>query len=833
MTAAFTGSQPACSRVAEPASAALVARSRMSRRVAVALLIVAPLAAASAETSPAATIEDGPWVLRARGWTAGTLARVGERFDHVGVHRQKGILLVHADDLEDVLFLRQLGLLLEIDAARTAVLRRLELAFALGVDSIDAIPGFECYRTVEEIHAAGADLAAAYPELVEWVDIGDSWEKQNGPGAGYDLKLLRLTSSRIASHKPAFLVTATVHAREYATEVGTLLAELLASRYGTDPDVTWILDHHEVHILLVMNPDGRKEAETGLLWRKNVDNEWCTDTDNRGVDLNRNYDFEWEFNPAECSETFAGPSAVSEPEVAAVQAYAVALFPDQREDDLEDPAPLDAEGVFIDLHSSGEVMFGPWSFEVDGGHPPNEQGLRTLSRKVAFFPGYRSEAGSTGILHGTSKDFTYGRLGVPGYTLEMGTAFFEECSYFETRIVPGVLAGLVHAAKNVRTPYVTPSGPDAYGVAVAANPVARGDLVGVTATLDDTRYSTTGDPGTEPVSDIALGEIYVDTPSWQGGAAIGMAAADGAFDEAVEGVEATLDTTGLAPGRHTLFVRGRDTTSPVGPAFGAPAAAFLWVVDPASSPTLSGTVIDARTGDALAATVAIGPFTVETSPTTGAYMLQVPADTYEVTASAPGYGPQAVSITLADFDDELADFFLRPLVQLLADDVEAGNRGWTAQTPWAITAEVFFSPTHSWTDSPGGNYGNNVDASLTSPAFDLTHHHGARLSFRHIYDFEDGFDAGRVEVSPDGVAWTGVAIFTGEDQDGAWQLVELALPILDGAPQARVRFRVESDSGLTRDGWHLDDLRLEAANELFADGFESGGTSAWSAVVSN
>src|SRR5690606_20315650 len=36
------------------------------------------------------------------------------------------------------------------------------------------------------------------------------------------------------------------------------------------------------------------------------------------------------------------------------------------------------------------------------------------------------------------------------------------------------------------------------------------------------------------------------------------------------------------------------------------------------------------------------------------------------------------------------------------DDVEDGNIGWTAQSPWAITAEDSHSTSHSWTDSPGG-----------------------------------------------------------------------------------------------------------------------------------
>ena len=46
--------------------------------------------------------------------------------------------------------------------------------------------------------------------------------------------------------------------------------EMLLAQYGMDPDVTWLLDHTELHIVPIANPDGRKRAEAGILWRKNT-----------------------------------------------------------------------------------------------------------------------------------------------------------------------------------------------------------------------------------------------------------------------------------------------------------------------------------------------------------------------------------------------------------------------------------------------------------------------------------------------------------------------------------------------------------------------------------
>ena len=125
------------------------------------------------------------------------------------------------------------------------------------------------------------------------------------------------------------------------------------------------------------------------------------------------------------------------------------------------------------------------------------------------------------------------------------------------------------------------------------------------------------------------------------------------------------------------------------------------------------------------------------------------------------------------------DFYLSPVCEIFSDDVEQGNTGWTAQSPWAITMEASHSPTHSWTDSPGGIYGNYRNISLTSPSFDLSEYSGVSLSFWHIYDTEPGYDYGYVEYSPNGSTWTTVAAYNGYDHN-TWEQQTFQLPDLDG-----------------------------------------------------
>ncbi|MEM8931585.1 MAG: M14 family zinc carboxypeptidase, partial [Acidobacteriota bacterium] len=155
------------------------------------------------------------------------------------------------------------------------------------------IPGFSCYRTVEETYADLAAAATARPELATWQDLGDSWEKTN-LASGYDVPVLILTNGAITGPKPTLVLIAAMHAREYTTaELATRFALHMIAEYGTDPEVTWLLDHREIHVIPQMNPDGRKQAEGGKFWRKNANNDHCGNSDSRGVDLNRNASFLW------------------------------------------------------------------------------------------------------------------------------------------------------------------------------------------------------------------------------------------------------------------------------------------------------------------------------------------------------------------------------------------------------------------------------------------------------------------------------------------------------------------------------------------------------------
>jgi hypothetical protein len=320
------------------------------------------------------------------------------------VNAEAGYIVVEATR-DEIAELRASGLLVEIDAALTAEINTPRLPNESG----GGIPGYSCYRTVEETFASAEQMAFNNPDFATWTDIGDSWDKLTvGGPTGYDMNVLKLTNNNIPGPKPKLMILGSTHAREYTTaETATRFAEYLLNNYGMDPDVTWLLDYHEVHLVLVTNPDGRKIAEAGQLWRKNRNNsDGCGSS--YGVDLNRNFQFYWNSGGSSgdpCSETYRGSGAASEPETQAVQNYVLSIIPDQREPDLNAAAPITTTGIMIDLHSYAQEILWPWGFTSTP--PANNTGIRTLARKMGFFNGYDATQ-SLYATSGSTKDFAYG-----------------------------------------------------------------------------------------------------------------------------------------------------------------------------------------------------------------------------------------------------------------------------------------------------------------------------------------------------------------------------------------------------------------------------------------
>lgn len=493
------------------------------------------------------------------------------------------------------------------------------------------IPGYACYRTVDETFATLDQLIVDYPLLVAEADIGDSWNKtQAGDPTGDALRVLVISNQAIPGPKFRFFLMGSIHAREYTTaELALRFAESLLEAYGTDANATWLLDHGELHLLTIANPDGRRIAETGQLWRKNTNTNAACSINNPpsftyGVDLNRNSSFHWNkcegFNCSSdnsCRETYRGVAPASEPEVSAIEAYVRSIFPDARGATLEDSAPVTTPGVFISLHSYGRLILFPWGWTTT--HAPNAYGLATLARRFGYPLNYTvCQAGGAGCLYqtdGTTDDFSYGDLGIASFTIELGTAFFQSCVYFEETILNAGFAALRYAFAAAPQPYQLAQGPEVLNVVAQPQHINTASSsttsVTISATADASRIATLSGDNisaiTEPIDPIRGAKLTIDALPWHDAPfAYTFNAVDGSFDTTQESISTIVDLACLPNGRHTLYLQAEDDAGDVG----VLAATFVTVTNPSPfAATISGVqgegTVEVMEGMAVTYTVAL------------------------------------------------------------------------------------------------------------------------------------------------------------------------------------------------------------------------------------
>lgn len=148
-------------------------------------------------------------------------------------------------------------------------------------------------------------------------------------------------------------------------------------------------------------------------------------------------------------------------------------------------------------------------------------------------------------------------------------------------------------------------------------------------------------------------------------------------------------------------------------------------------------------------------------------------------------------------------------VVTFADSAEQTFSNWTTNGTWAQTTTQSHSPSKSFTDSPTGNYGNNVTNSMTlSTPINIAAYPVVYLNFWHRYATEAGYDFCTVEVSNNnGSTWQTAASYNGTST--TWSQVSLDITALAaGSTNLKVRFTLTSDAGTVADGWYVDDIKL-------------------------
>merc|ERR550539_19168 len=196
-------------------------------------------------------------------------------------------------------------------------------------------------------------LADTNAEWARIIDIGKSYE-------GRDMKVLAI--EKAGAGAPNIWLEAGIHAREWISPaVATFIVRELVEDYAEHPDY---LDKINWYFLPSANPDGYQYTfDSDRLWRKTRSPQGSC----FGVDPNRNWDFRWAESGASsnpCSETFAGPEAFSEPEMANIRDFVMGL----------DPVPV----LSHTFHSYSQLWLWPYGYAYNA-YPENREEIEQLA----------------------------------------------------------------------------------------------------------------------------------------------------------------------------------------------------------------------------------------------------------------------------------------------------------------------------------------------------------------------------------------------------------------------------------------------------------------------
>ena len=246
--------------------------------------------------------------------------------------------------------------------------------------------------------------------------------------------------------EPEVLYTGLTHAREPVSMMNLFFfVRWLCENYSSDPTAEFLVNHREMWFVPIINPDGYVYNETiapngGGMHRKNrrpnPDNSNCNNGTQQGIDLNRNYSYNWgadnsgsSGNP--CSAVYRGASAFSEPETEAISDFILAR---------------QFKNV-LHYHTYSNVLIHSWG---DGTFPdePDLSTLREIGAEMTRENGYAVGTGTETIgygVNGDAVDWTYGTAGLISYTPEVGS-YADNFWPSEDRVVP-LCQNQVHSNK--------------------------------------------------------------------------------------------------------------------------------------------------------------------------------------------------------------------------------------------------------------------------------------------------------------------------------------------------------------------------------------------------
>ena len=251
------------------------------------------------------------------------------------------------------------------------------------------------FFTLNEINARLDSMYQLYPNIItQKFQIGTTIE-------GRPIYAVKISDNpNVNENEPQVQFNALIHAREPQAMM-TIMYYMyyLLENYGTNPEVTYLVNNREIYFIPCINPDGYEYNRStnpngGGMWRKN---RRLNSGGSYGIDLNRNFAYMWGINNTgssgdPTSETYRGTAPFSEPETQAIR-------------DFTNSKNFKTT---LNYHTYSNLLLYPWGY-VNTPTPDNNIFVEYSTDMVAF-NGYENGQPPAILydVNGSADDWMYG-----------------------------------------------------------------------------------------------------------------------------------------------------------------------------------------------------------------------------------------------------------------------------------------------------------------------------------------------------------------------------------------------------------------------------------------
>lgn len=269
------------------------------------------------------------------------------------------------------------------------------------------------YYTFNQIKNIADSLATHFPDICKKVVFGFTPQFK-------ELAALKISDHvNVDENEAEIMFDGGIHGNEVGASQNVIkFARDLCLSYGSDPQITELVNNREIWLYYCVNPFGR---------------DYMTRENGNGVDINRDFGYMWGGEGGS-----VGP--FSQPETRA----------------LRDCMRSNQFVSYTNYHSGIETISYPWSYRYSP--TPDKTNFESLAQVYVNNSGYNSLPYGQGsqimyLIQGSSKDYSYGSLGSMGWSLEISLdkqPLGSQIQYYYNINKPAMLALIQHAGYGIQ-----------------------------------------------------------------------------------------------------------------------------------------------------------------------------------------------------------------------------------------------------------------------------------------------------------------------------------------------------------------------------------------------